>query len=100
MKSKICSGCKAEKPLSCFHKKKSMPDGYQYRCIECRRGDAAEYRRTHSKEINLRAVEWRKSSPAWKRWWSRYYAKNKKRLNQKSRVDGKRRYAAVRGKPV
>lgn len=34
---KTCSLCKEEKPQEAFSKDKSTPDGYRYRCRECRK---------------------------------------------------------------
>ena len=97
---KTCTRCEREKPYTAFNRKATNPDGYQYHCKDCRRLEQGEYRKTHAAAINERAAEWRKNSPAWKRWWQRYYKRNKDRLNAKSRMDGKRRYAAVRGRAV
>lgn len=34
---RICCACKQKLPLSCFHKDAQKPDGYTYRCKECKR---------------------------------------------------------------
>ena len=35
MLNKICSTCKLEKPIECFHKYKKSKDGYTHRCKNC-----------------------------------------------------------------
>jgi hypothetical protein len=41
---KICNGCRAEKPLSDFHKKTASPDGLKPRCKACDSEAAREWR--------------------------------------------------------
>jgi hypothetical protein len=35
MFNKICSSCKIEKPIECFHKYKNSKDGHTHRCKNC-----------------------------------------------------------------
>ena len=63
MKTKVCTKCGKEKPLSEFHKRKESKDGYKSRCKECIKEIDHEYR--------LKSVEKRRLR------WIKYY-KNKK----------------------
>jgi len=70
MKSKICTKCKIEKPISCFGKHKKAKDGYRWWCKDC------------SKE---NTKEWAEKNPERKKAGDRkYYEKNKEERIQKA----------------
>ncbi len=49
---KTCSHCKAEKPLTEYHKNRSAKDGLQHICISCRRCICAEYVSKNREKVN------------------------------------------------
>jgi len=52
MKTKVCSRCGKEKPLSDFAKNRSRSDGYAHYCKECDRKRNSNYRSSeHGKEV-------------------------------------------------
>lgn len=66
MKTKICTKCKIEKPLSDFHKRSKSKDGHAYRCKTCRNPGKKKYAMTDEKKKEkhkLRERELRKKYP-------------------------------------
>jgi hypothetical protein len=49
--TKLCRGCKLEKPTETFHKSKKTKDGFATRCITCYKVWREEYRKTHKTQI-------------------------------------------------
>jgi len=64
MKTKICSCCKKELPLSEFNKNKSRKDGLNNICRECSKESSKKYylanKEEHKKNVNLNRTEYRK----------------------------------------
>jgi len=58
MEKKICSKCKIEKDVCEFHKMKLSKDGYQYKCIECKR----KYSFLNRENENKRKLKWKENN--------------------------------------
>ena len=68
---KTCTKCKAEKPISAFHKQKHGKFGVRSRCIQCayeldkkyRDGIAKRYREANREIVNARSRAFAKENP-------------------------------------
>lgn len=61
--TRVCSDCKAEKPLSEFHRHKRARDGRTIYCKLCSCARAAAYRAAHPKKVAALNAQWRKDNP-------------------------------------
>jgi hypothetical protein len=68
---KICSKCDIEKQTSDFHKDKTTPDGFKYKCKECTK------LYTNSPETKKRRKDY----------WKIYSSNNREMLNEKNKED-------------
>ena len=75
---KICSKCKAEKPVTEFHKDKSRKDGIYVTCKTCIAGYGIHHRADNKQKINAAAAErYRKNSVSIRKKNAEHYRKNK-----------------------
>jgi len=73
METKICSVCRIEKTLDCFHKGKTK-SGYQYKCKECKK----IYSQENKEKENLRKLKWKENNrEKIKESKKKYFQKNK-----------------------
>jgi hypothetical protein len=99
-KYKVCSKCKARKPISEFHKSSKNKDGYKYCCKVCRKeyqdrrkDEKAEYDRIY-RIINKDAMRDKRTilrgTPDYKeyfhKYWENYYPNNAETLKERSRA--------------
>lgn len=82
MKTKICSKCGIEKPVSEFHKASKTKDGYYQQCILCRniyfknhKGEKAKYDKKWRRQNAKRLLEKKK-----------IYQKNRKLIDKKYHI--------------
>lgn len=59
MKTKVCTKCGEEKPLSEFYKSKREKDGYNYWCKSCQK----EYYQENKKQLIKKSKEYNKNHP-------------------------------------
>ena len=78
MANKICSLCKKEKPLDCFHRNKRKPLGKESRCKNCINNNPLK------KERGKRWYEENKEEICRKK--KIYHAKNKEEIARKSKI--------------
>ena len=71
MKTKICSKCKQEKPVTDFYRNKWCPDGYYYQCKVCK----SEYSKAY-RQKNLACT---------RAWWKKSARKNKDHIREKDK---------------
>ena len=57
---KVCSKCKQSKPLSEFHKNRSLPGGHHYYCKPCRKSYETPLRKIHRENRKEQQKEYRK----------------------------------------
>lgn len=91
---KTCSHCKAEKPLTEFHRNKSVASGYQSECKSCRKERAAKWNVEHKGIATERSRAYREKHP------DRYVAYAKKyALENKAKISeaSKRRRLPIQG---
>lgn len=77
--SKICNKCNIEKPISEFHKQKSMLDGYRGICKECRKQESLNYywsdpeksRRANRDKLKKDPEKWRAYEKAQREKWNK-----------------------------
>jgi hypothetical protein len=50
--TKVCSKCKIEKPIDCFHKKTANRDGHKAECKECIAKDATVFYKKNKERVN------------------------------------------------
>jgi len=62
MKTKICSKCKEELPISEFHRNKTHKDGLTSACKRCRKIESKNYLKTHKEQRKKYAEEYRKNN--------------------------------------
>jgi len=79
MKIKICSKCKIEKELNCFHRDKQKKDGFEFQCKECRK----EYRKKNEQKIKER---YQKNKEKKSEYAKEYYKNNKEKCNQRDKI--------------
>lgn len=70
MKTKTCTRCGQEKPLSEFGKNRGLKDGFSYWCRQCWRKYHAEYREKNRARITAHN----------KQYWVGYYQEHKERI--------------------
>ena len=58
-KTKICTKCKIEKPVSCFYKNCGNKDGLTYICIQCN----AKYKKDNRKRYSEQQAQYVKNHP-------------------------------------
>ena len=66
MISKVCSKCGEEKELSEFHIKKSMKDGRNPTCKDCRKMESEKYYDKNSEKINERISNYRSNNKSYR----------------------------------
>jgi hypothetical protein len=72
MDEKRCQGsCGLTKPLSCFHRDRTKPDGQKARCKVCRAEEGRRYYAEHREEARARNRRWRRKHPNYGREWRR-----------------------------
>lgn len=81
LKTKVCSKCKQEKPLSEFWKHKQCKGGYNTHCKKCVRKYQREYYKTHSKQEMARTTKYRnKNRERCNSYTRNYYAKQREKV--------------------
>jgi len=73
-KTKICSKCKEEKPVSEFYASKRRKDGLQNNCRGCNKAIVSSWQNEHREEINAK-IDTEKRKADLKEW----YANNKEK---------------------
>jgi hypothetical protein len=63
METKVCRACKEGKPLYDFSKRRSSPDGLDYRCRACASIEKALYYKENLDKIRAKKKEDRKNNP-------------------------------------
>lgn len=58
LKSKICSKCNEDQPLSSYHKNKDSPDGHQSVCKECKKHYRKHYYHREVDKWTTQSKEW------------------------------------------
>ncbi len=103
MKTKLCSKCKRNLPLSHFNMSRVTKDGLRTRCRKCRTADQRDYRSRNRDKVRksdkIRMRKYRLTTH-WKKWskthGKQYYKKNKKRQLQKQAMFRKNHPAKAR----
>ena len=57
MTHKVCTKCNEERPLDCFHKNKSNPDGLSYHCKACTYLRSSEWHTKNKQKRNKQLSE-------------------------------------------
>lgn len=63
MKTKICSNCRFEKPISEFTKDSSKKDGFCHSCKNCKKEYDKQYYTTNKTKIQEKQKYWRNQNP-------------------------------------
>jgi hypothetical protein len=86
---KNCSNkeCTMKNPqqLSSFHKNITSKDGLSYKCKTCKKIYEDEYRKTHQKEIKVRAKIQRDKNPEYKNLWVKRNKERHSKIQKKSK---------------
>jgi hypothetical protein len=93
---KKCNDCLQTLDFSKFHKFKSSPDGFQYKCKTCinllnkEKYNKVSYQK-HKKQRNLESKEWKKNNPEKKKAMDKiYYENNKEKIKEKQKLISKK----------
>jgi 5-methylcytosine-specific restriction endonuclease McrA len=65
-KTKVCSKCEIEKPLTEYHK---QGNGLRANCKECKRAIDKQYRQENSEKEKARQKKWREDNPEYGKKW-------------------------------
>ena len=68
-KTKACSKCGIEKPLTEYNKKKKAKDGLRAFCRECKRAIDKQYRQENAEKEKARQKKWREENPEYGKKW-------------------------------
>lgn len=81
MTTKICGGCKIEKPIDEYHRSRQSATGYVSQCKECARKRAREWREANLEKANGRSRDWQRGHREHrKNYMEQYYAANREHL--------------------
>lgn len=70
---KVCTRCKAEKPVSEFHRRAKSPDGHVSQCKECVRAYQKGYYRDNSEVVRRKVAEQRRRERLELFWYRKNY---------------------------
>ena len=83
---KYCKYCKKYKPPSKFRKRKSSPDGLQYKCKECQsKYDKRNYLKKREMKLKQRREYYNKNRDKCLQWWKKYRKDNPNKIKESVR---------------
>ena len=81
MKTKVCTKCGEDKPLTEFYRDSRRSDGLTSSCKKCNNFLKAEYRKANPEKMKARDAAYHKANLEKKKaYWSEYYKANQEKL--------------------